>query len=152
MIMFVGRSQEIKIHKSKKDLSYVFLNNIPCECGAPAVSYTVQVTTRQVINNAGSGGGGSTINRYCFTFHPCRPLVHLPMQCLRGADVPNADTTSWMRPFLLAPPLSFQSGQSMCISSPIQAGWVKYVDRVGGRFKKVKEILARNRRQRCLSL
>ena len=40
MIMFVGRSQEIKIHKSKKDLSYVFLNNIPCECGAPAVSYT----------------------------------------------------------------------------------------------------------------
>ena len=40
MIMFVGRSQEIKIHKSKKNLIHVFLNNIPCECGAPAVSYT----------------------------------------------------------------------------------------------------------------
>ena len=108
--MFVGRSQEIKIHKSKKDLSYVFLNSMPFECGAPAVSYTgnneasdKQCRLRRRIDN----------KSILFHDSPSLPvaIVCAFMQCLRGADVLNV---GYATVFAAA---ALFSGQSECIAT-----------------------------------
>ena len=106
MMMLVGLSQEIKIWKSKKDLNNVFLNNMPCECGAPAVSYTgnneasdKQCRRRRRIDNKSILFHILSLPAACaFTY-----AVFTRSRCSKcGYDIPNGAISVHVRPSLFS--------------------------------------------------